>query len=211
VVLSHDRTVQGTYSAIRDGGRFGQQWWMVEAWNPGDPEPADLRAHALSRLRSFGPALRGLVEATDPAHTQSWPIRDRKPLKKWSKGRVTLAGDAAHATSPYAAYGAGMSIGDGYALAQYLAGVDLHDTTAVSRALDRYDAQRIPHTTAQVTQAYVLGQVFHHTPALLRPVRDWILDHTPLLQKQVGERSPAEIVAQLDEMGDDIHHPKAFA
>lgn len=47
----------------------------------------------------------------------------------------------------------------------------------------------------------MLGKVFHHAPAFLRPVRDFILDKTPMLQKQVGEKSPGEIVAQLDEMG----------
>jgi 2-polyprenyl-6-methoxyphenol hydroxylase-like FAD-dependent oxidoreductase len=113
------------------------------------------------------------------------------PLKRWSNGRITLAGDAAHATSPYAAYGAGMSISDGYFLGQRLAGVDLADTAAVVAAL----------------QAYVLGRVFHHAPAPLRPIRDYVLDHTPFLQKQVGERSPGEIIDQLAEMGPDIRTP----
>jgi 2-polyprenyl-6-methoxyphenol hydroxylase-like FAD-dependent oxidoreductase len=35
------------------------------------------------------------------AALQRWEIRDRPPLKQWSKGRVTLLGDAAHPTSPY--------------------------------------------------------------------------------------------------------------
>ncbi|MEU4563521.1 hypothetical protein AB0F72_34520 [Actinoplanes sp. NPDC023936] len=43
----------------------------------------------------------------------------------------------------------------------------------------------------------MLGKLFHHAPAPLRPVRDAILDHTPLLQKVVGESSPGEIVAQI--------------
>ncbi|GAA0487160.1 FAD-dependent oxidoreductase [Microbacterium aurantiacum] len=201
VVLRHDRTVQGTYSSIRDNGRDGIQWWVLEAWNPKAEPPADLKSHALSLARRFPGPLAALVDSTDQKHFQRWPIRDRKPLKRWSKGRITLAGDAAHATSPYAAYGAGMSIGDGYTLAQELTGVDLTDAAAVVAALGRYDDRRIAHTTAQVQQAYVLGKVFHHAPAPLRPVRDFILDKTPMLQKQVGEKSPAEIVAQLDEMG----------
>jgi 2-polyprenyl-6-methoxyphenol hydroxylase-like FAD-dependent oxidoreductase len=147
------------------------------------------------------------VDATTDDHVQRWVIRDRVPLKQWSKGRITLAGDAAHATSPYAAYGAGMSIGDGYFLGQLLAGVDLAVTSAVTGALRRYDELRIPHTTAQVQQAYILGRMFHHAPAFLRPARDALLDHTPMLQKQVGERSPREIVAQLDQMGEGILSP----
>lgn len=201
VVLTHDRSVQGTYSSIRDGGRDGIQWWVLEAWDPAAEPPTDLRQHALSLARRFPGPLADLVQSTEPGHFQRWPIRDRTPLRQWSKGRITLAGDAAHATSPYAAYGAGMSIGDGYTLGQELAGIDLSDTPSVIAALTRYDERRIAHTTSQVQQAFVLGKVFHHAPAFLRPVRDFILDKTPMLQKQVGEKSPGEIVAQLDEMG----------
>jgi len=43
----------------------------------------------------------------------------------------------------------------------------------------------------------MLGKVFHHAPAPLRPLRDLILDRTPFLQKVVGESSPGEIIAQI--------------
>lgn len=127
-------------------------------------------------------------------------LRDRKPLKRWSQGRVTLAGDAAHATSPYAAYGAGMAIEDGYFLGRRLAGLDLTSYPAVQAALDAYETPRRPHTARQTQQAWILGKVFHHAPAPLRPGRDLILDHTPLLQKVVGESSPKEIISQLDDI-----------
>ncbi|MCS5735693.1 FAD-dependent oxidoreductase [Herbiconiux daphne] len=201
VVLTHDNQVQGTYSSIRDDGRDGVQWWVLEAWDPAAPAPTDLRAHALTLAERFPGPLADLVRATEGGHFQRWPIRDRVPLKKWSKGRISLAGDAAHATSPYAAYGAGMSICDGYVIAQCLTGVDLSDTSAVVGALAAYDERRIAHTNSQVQQAYVLGKLFHHAPSFLQPIRDFVLDRTPMLQKQIGERSPGEIVAQLDEMG----------
>lgn len=203
-VVAHSRTVQGSYTEIRSGEDGGFQWWTLEACDPAAPAPADLRGHARTLAEPFGRPLTSLIDATTDDHVQRWIIRDRKPLKKWSKGRITLAGDAAHATSPYAAYGAGMSIGDGYFLGQLFADVDLQDTASVTAALDSYDAKRIPHTTMQVQQAYILGQVFHHAPAPLRPLRDFVFDRTPLLQKQIGERSPHEIVDQLDEMGEGI-------
>jgi hypothetical protein len=59
----------------------------------------------------------------------------------------------------------------------------------------------------QVQQAFILGKAFHHAPAFLRPIRDLVLDRTPMLQKQIGERSPKEIVDQLDEMGAGITQP----
>jgi 2-polyprenyl-6-methoxyphenol hydroxylase-like FAD-dependent oxidoreductase len=207
VVLTHNRTVQGTYTSILSQGRQGYQWWLLEAWPDDRPAPADLKRHAIELAAGFPEPLSQLVAATPPENLQRWPIRDIEPLQHWSKGRITLAGDAAHATSPYAAYGAGMSICDGYFLGQLLAGVDLADTRNVQAALLHYERRRIPHTTEQVKSAYMLGKVFHHTPAPLRPLRDFILDHTSFLQKQVGERNPREIVAQLDEMGAGIPSP----
>ena len=124
-------------------------------------------------------------------------MRDRKALKQWSKGRATIIGVAAHPTSPYAAYGAGMATEDGYFLGRQLAGINLSDYAAVRAALDAFETPRKPHTARQVQQAFILGKVFHHAPAPLRVMRDAVLDHTPLLQKVVGESSPGEIIAQL--------------
>ena len=75
----------------------------------------DFAPRARPALRRSAPVARSSRPRRE--HLQRWEIRDRKPLKQWSKGRVTLVGDAAHPTSPYAAYGAGMSIEDGYFLA----------------------------------------------------------------------------------------------
>ena len=121
---------------------------------------------------------------------QRWPIRDRPPLEKWSKGRATLVGDAAHPTSPYAAYGAGMSIEDGYFLGRRIAGVDISDPVALWPRSKHTRLPAKPHTAFQVDTAYRLGKIFHHIPAPVRP------DQRPLLRPQ---RFPAE--------GDRRRHP----
>ncbi|KAK5050045.1 hypothetical protein LTR84_004165 [Exophiala bonariae] len=203
-VLVHSRTTQGTYTTIRSKGRLGHQWWILQACPDTQPPPGDLKTFALEAAGEFSKPLTELVAATDSVNCQRWLIRDRVPLKVWSKGRITLAGDAAHATSPYAAYGAGMSICDGYFLAQCLHGTSLHDTGAVKQALSAYEKHRVAHTTEQVNAAFFLGKLFHHIPWPLTWIRDLILDNTSLLQRQVGERNPQEIVAQLKEMGEGI-------
>ncbi|MCC9710287.1 FAD-dependent monooxygenase [Streptomyces sp. MNU76] len=170
---------------------------MLAATDPDAPAPADLRAVAAMLATEFPIPLPGLIEATDPAHVQRWILRDRPGLKQWSKGRATLVGDAAHPTSPYAAYGAGMSIEDGYFLGKVLRGVDLTDLTAVRAALQAYENPRKVHTARQVQQAWMLGKVFHHTPALLRPLRDLVFNHTPFLQMVAGDTNPKEINKQL--------------
>jgi 2-polyprenyl-6-methoxyphenol hydroxylase-like FAD-dependent oxidoreductase len=197
-------TFQASYSEIIDRGRQGYQWWILEAWDPASLPPTSLHDRTTELATRYGSPMPELVAATRPEDITRWQIRDRKPIKKWSKGRVTLAGDAAHATSPYAAYGAGMGIGDGYFLGQVLAGVDLADRVAVTSALRRYEGYRVKHTASQVQLAYVLGQVLHHAPAPLRPIRDLFLNRSGMMQKQIGEKSPGDIVAQLKEMDDRV-------
>ena len=196
-VLTHSRTTQGSWTSIRHRGRNGHQWWVLTATDPDAPAPADLKAAAAGLAAGFPAPLPGLIEATGPQDVQRWVLRDRPALKQWSRGRITLVGDAAHPTSPYAAYGAGMSIEDGYFLGRALRGVDLGDGAAVARALQSYEDPRKPHTAQQVQQAWLLGKVFHHAPAPLRPLRDFVFDHTPFLQKVAGDSNPREINKQL--------------
>jgi 2-polyprenyl-6-methoxyphenol hydroxylase-like FAD-dependent oxidoreductase len=196
-IVSHSRTVQGSWTSIRDQDRDGFQWWVLGAHDARTEFTADLHATATAMGAEFSAPLPQLIAATDPGNVQRWVLRDRKKLPQWSKGRATLVGDAAHPTSPYAAYGAGMATEDGYFLGRRLAGVDLADYAAVREALDAFEAPRKPHTARQVQQAYILGKVFHHAPRPLQGVRDAVLDRTPFLQKVVGESSPGEIVAQI--------------
>jgi 2-polyprenyl-6-methoxyphenol hydroxylase-like FAD-dependent oxidoreductase len=196
-VLTHSRTVQGSWTAIRSKGRDGFQWWVLEATDPEAPPPTDLRAAATRLAEGFPAPLPALIAATEPANVQRWVLRDRPALDQWSKGRATLVGDAAHPTSPYAAYGAGMAIEDGFFLGRALRHVDLSDAGAVAMALQKYEDPRKPHTAQQVRLAWLNGKIFHHTPAPLRPIRDLVMDHTPFLQKVVGDASPGEIMKQL--------------
>jgi 2-polyprenyl-6-methoxyphenol hydroxylase-like FAD-dependent oxidoreductase len=199
-IVSHDRTVQGSWTSIRDHGRDGFQWWVLTAHDANTAFEGDLHAAATALGAGFAEPMPQLIAATPRENVQRWVLRDRKPLKQWSKGRVTLVGDAAHPTSPYAAYGAGMATEDGYFLGRRLANVDLSDHIAVRRALEAFETPRKPHTARQSQQAWLLGKLFHHAPRPLQHLRDLVLDHTPLLQKVVGESSPREILAQIEQI-----------
>ncbi|WP_240512677.1 FAD-dependent oxidoreductase [Streptomyces griseoruber] len=196
--------MQGSWTAIRHKGRDGFQWWVLSAHDARQEFTGDRHATATAMGADFAAPLPQLIAATDPENVQHWVLRDRKPIKQWSKGRATLVGDAAHATSPCAAYGAGIATEDGYFLGRRLAGVDLSDYIAVRAALDAFEAPRKPHTARQVQQAWMLGQVFHHAPAPLRPARDALLDRTPFLQKVIGDSS-GEILAQLTALDETEH------
>lgn len=76
------------------------------------------------------------------AHTiLEFPMVDRDPLPRWSQGRVTLLGDAAHPMYPIGSNGASQAILDGEAIAQELSAGS--DPVA---ALKRYEERRLPPT-----------------------------------------------------------------
>ena len=85
----------------------------------------------------------GLIESAE----QWWqyPMVDRDPLPRWSLGRVTLLGDAAHPMYPVGANGASQAILDGRVLARALA---LEPT--IESALHAYQTERTPATAAVV-------------------------------------------------------------
>jgi len=70
-----------------------------------------------------------------------FPMVDRDPLPAWSRGRVTLLGDAAHPMYPIGSNGATQAILDARALCDALA---THND--VREALVRYESERLPRT-----------------------------------------------------------------
>jgi len=81
-----------------------------------------------------------LIEATGTFY--EYPNCDRDPLPRWSFGRVTLLGDAAHPMYPNGSNGASQAILDARGLASHLT-----SCTSVAEALAAYDTERRPATT----------------------------------------------------------------
>jgi len=90
-----------------------------------------------------------------------FPMVDQEPLPRWSHGRVTLLGDAAHPMVPRGANGAGQAILDARAVADALA-ADRGDPVA---ALAAYEAAR-----REATAAVVLTNRLNPPDAILREV-----------------------------------------
>jgi salicylate hydroxylase len=82
-----------------------QNTWTGESWTDrGDVN--DLRA----AFADWDPNLRAIIETID--ETFIWGLFDRAPLPRWSIGRVTLLGDAAHPMLPFMAQGAAQALED---------------------------------------------------------------------------------------------------
>lgn len=90
------------------------------------------------RLDFADPA--AIIEAT--ADFYEYPNCDRDPLPRWSFGRVTLLGDAAHPMYPVGSNGASQAILD----ARWLADQLTAQGSSIEAALLAYDAERRPAT-----------------------------------------------------------------
>lgn len=84
-------------------------------------------------------------------------LRDREPIKDWSKGRVTLLGDAAHPMLQYLAQGACMAMEDAVCLADSVAA---NQADLVS-AFQAYQQQRYIRTARIQLTARLYGHVYH--------------------------------------------------
>jgi len=105
---------------------------MKESWSAaGDPEV--LRGE----FEGWDARICSVLNQVD--NTFRWALYDREPLPTWTKGRLTLLGDAAHPMLPHLGQGANQSIEDGMALATILGRVD---NAAVPTALLAYERLR---------------------------------------------------------------------
>jgi 2-polyprenyl-6-methoxyphenol hydroxylase-like FAD-dependent oxidoreductase len=85
----------------------------------------------------------GVIRAAHAVY--EFPMVDRDPLPRWSHGRVTLLGDAAHPMYPIGSNGASQAILDGEVIAQELSQALSAGGDPV-KALQRYEERRLPPT-----------------------------------------------------------------
>ncbi len=112
-----------------------------------------------------------------------WVLCDRPPIKDWSKGRITLLGDAAHPMLQYLAQGAGMAIEDAVCLADKVVTMD-GDYAAAFRA---YQQARYLRTGRVQIMARVYGE-FYHASGVAKELRNMML----------GSRTPDDAMAGMD-------------
>jgi salicylate hydroxylase len=125
--------------------------WHQIGWNqPG------ARSEIMSRFASWASEAQALL-ATPPDAWSKWALYDHAPLRRWSRGPITLMGDAAHPMLPFLAQGGAMAIEDAAVLARCLAQTP-DDPPA---ALRGYEGLRRFRTARVVRHARRLGTIYH--------------------------------------------------
>ena len=112
------------------GNTQSDEAWEEESWSArGTSE------EVLDLFSGWHPHVRALIAGTEQIFR--WALFDRPPLPRWTRGRVTLLGDAAHPMLPYLAQGASQSIEDAAALAACLAASPEDPRAAITAYAER--------------------------------------------------------------------------
>jgi 2-polyprenyl-6-methoxyphenol hydroxylase-like FAD-dependent oxidoreductase len=118
------------YASTTHGGAAGDDPQWLGTTFAGFPEPVRVTVTAL---------------LDDPGRLYYSPVEEVR-CERWSRGRLVLVGDAAHATGPVWAQGAAMALEDCLVLADLLAARD--DWTGVGAEFERRRRPRVAHVQA---------------------------------------------------------------
>ena len=139
--------------------RGGEQYNVVvtfhsrksEEWGVTDGS----RDEVMSYFTEIGPRPRRLLDL--PKSWRRWATADREPISRWSFGRATLLGDAAHPMMQYLAQGACMALEDAVTLGEALRA----EGGDFERAFARYEAARVARTARVVLMTREMGRIYH--------------------------------------------------
>jgi len=175
------------------GLRFGivpiaddETYWFAVANAPAGETDVDRRTTLLERFAGFGEPARALLDVTPTERILRTDIHDRAPVSTWSKGRVSLLGDAAHPTTPNLGQGGCMAIEDAVVLAHCLG-----KHAALAHALQAYEQKRVAHTSKIVSASWQFGRVAQLEGSFTTWLRDLALRVTPESQVRARLRENA--------------------
>ena len=139
--------------------RGGEQYNVVVTFHSRQQETWSVtegsRDEVLSYFDGISARPRQLLHL--PKSWKRWATADREPIGRWTFGRVTLLGDAAHPMLQYLAQGACMALEDAVTLGEALR---VHGND-FPRAFDLYQRSRITRTARVVLSAREMGRIYH--------------------------------------------------
>jgi salicylate hydroxylase len=125
--------------------------WRTESWTA-NGKISDL----IIEFEGWDERLHQLISSA--SETKRWALYDRDPLERWTDGRVSLLGDAAHAMLPFLAQGAAQAIEDALVLAGCLRSADRR---SVRHALLCYEEIRRPRASRVQVMSRGRGGAYH--------------------------------------------------
>ena len=166
----------GTYTG---GSPVGEDrfYWFATAPEPlvhDRASPSALETALREYLAGYPEPIPAILDGLDPADVIRTDLEDLPPLESWSRDRVVLAGDAAHAMLPFAGQGAAQAIEDGLMLADSIA---THDTPVA--AFEAYERERKPRADRVRAGSHRLGRLGTVQSSLGCRLRNAAIDVVP--------------------------------
>ncbi|MGO4304990.1 3-hydroxybenzoate 6-monooxygenase [Cupriavidus sp. RAF12] len=139
--------------------RGGQQYNLVVTFHSREQETWGVRDGSKEEVLSYFEGIHPLPHQMldRPTSWKRWATADRDPVERWSFGRATILGDAAHPMTQYVAQGACQALEDAVTLG---AAVEATDGDFVE-AFRLYEQARIPRTARVLYAARDMGRVYH--------------------------------------------------
>jgi 2-polyprenyl-6-methoxyphenol hydroxylase-like FAD-dependent oxidoreductase len=165
--------------------RGGRAYWFAVRNRPEREadDPSGKKADVISSFDSWPHPVKAVVEATAEAEVLRNDLYDRPEVSTWTRGRVTLVGDAAHPMLPNVGQGACQALEDAVALGRALA------TLPSDQALHAYEARRLKRANSFVAQSRLSGRLARSNNPVLLAFRDFAAAHVPraLVLRQLGK------------------------
>lgn len=144
----------GLRGAVHPVDAGNAYWWSTRRTPPGgEQSPQQRRQTLLQSLAGWAGGLPEAIAATPAEAILKNDLFDRDPVARWSFGRVTLLGDAAHPTTPNLGLGGCMAIEDALVLARAL-----YETGAYGPAFAQYEFERHARTAEVVRMSRLMGR-----------------------------------------------------
>ncbi len=168
----------------------GRTYWFATAPFPGAPPNGargDMKAEALTQFNEWLPILPAVIEATDSVAVMRHDITDLPPIWPWGRGRVSLLGDSAHATTPNLGQGACQALEDAIFLAD-----SLRQRGTTADGLRDYEERRRERTDRIVRLSRQMGRMLQWKNPLAVWMRNRVMGSA--LGRRQGEKMFAELL-----------------
>ncbi len=139
--------------------RGGKQYNLVVTFHSREEEEWGVRDGSKEEVLSYfqGVHQKPHQMLDRPTSWKRWATADREPVDRWSTGRVTILGDAAHPMTQYMAQGACMALEDAVTLGEAIKAAD----NDLAEGFKRYEQVRIPRTARVLWSTREMGRIYH--------------------------------------------------
>lgn len=159
-VTTFDHAALAVGESWGPGQRFGQvpmahrevYWFATQNAPAGARAPGGEKAEVLRLFGHWHRPIASLVEGTDASAVLRNDIYDRPPARTWSRGRLTMVGDAAHPMTPNLGQGACQALEDAVVLARAL-----RAAPDIAGAWQLYERTRRPRAAFITTASRRIG------------------------------------------------------